>query len=127
MLHEAIGRDPYQAVLHRRLAHAYELAYRVEPTQTDNLRAACGWMNRAVELYPTSAHGRVLYGRLLAQAGHALHEPDLLAQAIQQLRLALDFNEQFPPQEVRRFRPDFCRQIEDLIGTLQQEGSESIR
>ncbi|HUW83099.1 MAG TPA: O-antigen ligase family protein [Phycisphaerae bacterium] len=127
MLHEAIRRDPYQAVLYRRLAHAYELAYRIEPSQTDDLRAACGWMKRAVELYPTSAHGRVLYGRLLAQAARALREPDLFTQAIQQLRLALELNEQFPPQEVRRFRPDFCRQIEDSIRMLQQERSELIR
>lgn len=127
MLHEAVRRDPYQAVLYRRLAHAYGLAYRVEPTQTDDLRAACDWMRRAVELYPTSAHGRVLYGRLLAQAGRALQEPDLFTQAIQQLRLGLEFNEQFPPQEVRRFRPDFCSQIEDLIGILQQERSELMR
>ncbi len=127
MLHEAVRRDPYQAVLHRRLAHAYELAYRIAPTQTDDLRAACEWMRRAVELYPTSAHARVLYGRLLARAARDLQEADLFAQAIQQLRLALKFDEQFPPQEIRRFGPDFCRQIADSIRTLQQERSELVR
>ena len=121
MLHEAVRRDPYQAVLCRRLAHAYELAYRIGPTQTDNLRAACDWMKRAVDLYPTSAHGRVLYGRLLARAARKLQEPDLFTEAIQQLRLGLELDEQFPPQEVRRFDPDLRRQIENSIRQLQQE------
>jgi len=127
MLHEAVRRDPYQAVLHRRLAHAYELAYRIEPANTDNVRAACAWMKRAVELYPTSPHGRVLYGRLLARAARNLQEPDLFTQAIQQLRLGLELNEHFPPQEVRRFGPDSCRQIADSIRKLHQERSELIR
>jgi len=84
-------------------------------------------MERAVDLYPTSAQGRVVYGRLLAQAARRLQEPDLFTQAVQQLRRALELNEQFPPQEVRRLGPDFCRQIEDSIQTLQQERSELIR
>ncbi len=114
----AARRDPEDNRHYRTLSSAYAVRYvaLADPNDVDRAVSAAA---RAVALYPELPLLRVDYAETLVLQGTARKRPDLLADALEQLRRALELDDRRPPQEIRRLSPARRAWIEDRIRQLR--------
>jgi tetratricopeptide (TPR) repeat protein len=118
-VNEAIQRDPDRLLLYQDRAGVLDARYLLAGSAAD-LLGAVGAARRCVEMYPASPDQHLELAELLARAGDDLGSPQLLSEAIDHYRRALELNDARPgTDEARRWSHRRVEQIRQRIATLE--------
>jgi tetratricopeptide (TPR) repeat protein len=124
-LNGAIGRDPQEQALYRKLGQYYLLRYEEKGDKAD-LKEAVAAGQRAVELYPSSPDGHVDLGGLLAEAGKELGARKYWVSARKHLEKALALDEARLPGEIRRWPISRREQVKRRLAEVRAMAEEAL-
>lgn len=116
---EAIARRPGHVPYHRRRTMISLSLAQLTNDPRDRAEALAS-AERAIELYPTRPASYVDLANLLLWAGHTEGRSDLVEDAVENFRYALDLDGRRPAwEEIRRFRPAKVEAIQSQIAEAQ--------
>lgn len=115
LIDSAIRRDPYSTSLHRQKLHMCQRFFRLTRDHRHN-KLAINPARRLVELYPQSPEAHADLGSCLLAVARESRIADLLTEAADHLRRALELDGARPSwEELRRLRPRQRQDIEAKI------------
>jgi hypothetical protein len=119
-LRQGIERDPFNASYQRAEAQLY-LSLAETTHERGDYASAIEAEEAALALYPLDPSGLVSLGGTLLATGEALESDELLREAIESYRRALELdNRRLSWETIRRFRPQQIAEINARIDRTQQ-------